>query len=172
MLLLLVRHARAGDRDPDRWADDSMRPLTNLGREIHSQMSRTLARLECSPEAMLTSPWVRAVQTAELMVEEMELDIEPVRCEALARDVTIEDIAQQVKALGNASVVALVGHAPWIEELTSMLLGGSIEGVKIDFPKSGVIGLDTDEIAPGAATLRFFLRPRHIRDLTRKKKKG
>jgi len=172
MLLLLVRHARAGDRDPDRWADDSLRPLTNLGREIHSQVSRSLARLECSPEVVLTSPWVRAVQTAELMVEEMELDLEAVRCEALARDVSIDDIAAQVKTVGDASVVALVGHAPWIEELASTLLAGSIDAVKIDFPKSGVLGLDTDEIAPGAATLRFFLRPRHIRDLNRKKKKG
>src|SRR5688500_19629610 len=97
MLLLLVRHARAGDRDPDRWADDSLRPLTNLGREIHSQVSRSLARLECSPEVVLTSPWVRAVQTAELMVEEMERELEAVRCEALAREVSIDEIVAQVQ---------------------------------------------------------------------------
>ena len=170
MLLLLVRHARATDRDPERFPDDALRPLTNLGREFHSEISRALARLDCPPEAMLTSPWVRARQTAELMIEEMELDLEPIECEALAADVDLEAIRKDVEALGHVSVVALVGHSPWMEELASILLAGTPDGILIDFPKSGVMALDADRIAPGAAALRFFLRPKHVRDLRRRKK--
>lgn len=169
MLLFLVRHARAGDRDADRWPDDRLRPLTNMGRKVHSQMSRALARLECVPDAVLTSPWVRALQTAELMVEEMEVENKAIRCEALAQDVNIDAIGQQVAALGEVKAVALVGHEPWISELASVLLARSEAALPIDFPKSGVMGLDVTEFAPGGATLRFFLRPRHIRDLKRNK---
>ncbi|HEX6645472.1 MAG TPA: histidine phosphatase family protein [Gemmatimonadales bacterium] len=170
MLLLLVRHARASERDADRWPDDSLRPLTNLGREFHSEMSRGLSRLDCPPEAVLTSPWVRARQTADLMVEEMELDLEPIECEALARDVDLEAIRKAVEELGRVSVVALVGHSPWMEELASLLLTGDPHGLLIDFPKSAVMALDTDRIGPRAAALRFFLRPKHVRDLRRRKK--
>src|SRR5690606_40778352 len=67
MLLLLTRHARAPERDTARWPDDSLRPLTNLGREFHAEMSRALARIDGTPGAVLTSPWVRARQTADLM---------------------------------------------------------------------------------------------------------
>ena len=48
MQLLLIRHARAGDQDPDRWPDDRLRPLTNLGREIHAEHG--LASLEVTDE--------------------------------------------------------------------------------------------------------------------------
>lgn len=171
MLLLLIRHARAGDRDPDRWPDDTLRPVTNVGREIHAQMSRALVRLECAPEAVLTSPWVRALQTAELMIEEMELDLEPVRCDVLARQPELATLDEQVRALGDVAAVALVGHEPWMSELASLLLTGERDKLAIDFPKSGVLGVDTQQVAPGAAALRLFLRPRYIRDLSRKKKK-
>lgn len=171
MLLLLVRHARAGERDPARWPDDELRPITNVGREIHAQMSRALDRLGCPPEAMLTSPWVRAYQTAELMVEEMALDLEPVRCEALAADVDLEAIRAQIESLGGHSTVALVGHSPWLEELAALLLSGSTEGMLIDFPKSGVMGLDVETLTPGGAALRFLWRPGQVRDLFRRKKK-
>lgn len=172
MLLLLVRHARAAERDADRWPDDSLRPLTNLGREFHAEISRALGRLGCPPEGVLASPWVRAWQTAELMIEEMELDLEPVRSDALADDVDLEAIRRDIEALGRVSVVALVGHSPWIEELASLLLTGTADGITIDFPKSGVMALDVDRVAPGAGTLRFFLRPKHVRDMRRRKKKA
>lgn len=171
MQLLLVRHARAGDRDPDRWPDDALRPLTNVGREIHAQASRALAKLEAIPDAVLTSPWVRAVQTAELMVEEMGLEREPIRCEPLAREVDVQAIAAEVASLGDVQSVALVGHEPWLGHLASVLLTRVPDAMVIDFPKSGIMGLEVSEFAPGGACLRFLLRPRHIRDLSRKKKK-
>jgi len=171
MLLLLTRHARAPERDTARWPDDSLRPLTNLGREFHAEMSRALARIDGTPGAVLTSPWVRARQTADLMIEEMGLDLQPVETDALAASVDLNAIRREIEALGRVSAVALVGHSPWIEELASLLLTGRADGMTIDFPKSGVMALDVDRIDPGAASLRFFLRPKHVRDLRRRKKK-
>ena len=77
MLLLLVRHAHAGDRDPTQWPDDSQRPLTDKGRKTHAKVSRALRNLELAPELVLTSPWLRALQTAGFKVTLIR-DVTPV----------------------------------------------------------------------------------------------
>jgi phosphohistidine phosphatase SixA len=61
---------------------------------------------------------------------------------------------------GEKSVVALVGHSPWMEELVGLLLTGAAHGLAVDFPKSGVMAIQADRIGPRAGTLRFFLRPK------------
>ena len=116
MLLLIIRHADAEERDPARWPDDTQRPLSDKGRKVHRRVSRALKRLELVPELVLTSPWVRAAQTADILVE----------------------------------------------ELGAILLGGSATSVRIDFPKSGVLGIDLAELTPAAGELRFLLRPKQL----------
>jgi phosphohistidine phosphatase SixA len=58
--------------------------------------------------------------------------------------------------------VALVGHSPWIEELAALLLTGSADGLAIDFPKSGLLGVEADRMEAKGAALRFFLRPKML----------
>ena len=58
--------------------------------------------------------------------------------------------------------MALVGHEPWLSGLASLLLTGEPHRVSIDFPKSGVIGIEADAIDAGAGMLRFFLRPKLV----------
>ena len=74
MLLLIIRHADAGDRDPAQWPDDTQRPLSDKGRKTHRRVSRALGRLELAPELVLTSPWIRAAETADILAEELKLD--------------------------------------------------------------------------------------------------
>ena len=162
MLLRLVRHAHAGDRDPSQWPDDTQRPLSDKGRKAHAKISRTLRNLELAPELLLTSPWLRAKQTAEIMHEVMLLPQPPVSCAALADDPDLAAIAAEAGPRGERTVVALVGHSPWMEELAALLLTGSDRGLKIDLPKSGVVAMDTPRLAPAAATLRFVLRPKML----------
>ena len=56
----------------------------------------------------------------------------------------------------------MVGHSPWMEELAAILLGGSASSVRMDFPKSGVMGIELDRLEPGAGELRFFVRPKMV----------
>jgi phosphohistidine phosphatase len=162
MLLLLVRHAHAGDRDPSQWPDDTQRPLTDKGLKTHAKVARTLRNLELAPELLLTSPWLRAMQTAEIVHDVMLLPQPPVATTALADDPDLARIAAEVGPRGDRSVVVLVGHSPWLEELAALLLTGSDRGMKVDFPKSGVMALDADRLAPASATLWFFLRPKML----------
>jgi phosphohistidine phosphatase SixA len=53
-----------------------------------------------------------------------------------------------------------VGHEPWTGELASLLLTGDPHRLTVDFPKSGVLGLGTEELSAGGAVLEFFLRPK------------
>ena len=160
MLLLLVRHAHAGDRDPDRWPDDRERPLNDKGRKTQRRVSRGLAKLELAPTAVLTSPWTRAAQTAEIIVSELGLPQPPVPSEALATVPDLSRLADDIGEPGNNAIVALVGHSPWIEELAALLLTGETAGLRIDYPKSGVMAIDLERPAAGAGELRFFLRPK------------
>jgi phosphohistidine phosphatase len=160
MLLLLVRHANAGARDPAQWPDDRDRPLTEKGRKVQGDVSRFLRKRNLAPSLVLTSPWVRAVQTAEILVEIAGVGQPPVACEPLADD---PDLIRLQDCLGNRSpeaAVAMVGHSPWMEDLGSVLLGGSSTSIRIDFPKSGVMGIELERLEPGAGELRFFLRPK------------
>jgi phosphohistidine phosphatase len=162
MLLLLVRHAHAGDRDPAQWPDDRDRPLTDKGRKTQTRMARALRELGLIPEALLASPWTRATQTAEILDRELALGRSPVPSPALATDPDLDQLAGDIASSGATGTVALVGHSPWMEELGALLLTGATDGVAIDFPKSGVLGLEIDQLAPGRAVLRFFLRPKMV----------
>jgi phosphohistidine phosphatase len=163
MLLLLNRHANAGERDPAQWPDDRDRPITDKGRKVQRDVSRTLRKLDLTPNLVLTSPWLRAAQTAEILVEAAHVAQPAVPCEPLAQDPDLIRLAEYVGEQPGDAIVAMVGHSPWMEELGSLLLAGSTTHLNIDFPKSGVLAMDLQSLEPGAGSLRFFLRPRMAR---------
>jgi phosphohistidine phosphatase len=163
MLILIVRHAQAGEHDPTKYPDDTDRPLTRRGKEIHAQVSRKLARRGLVPEAILTSPWKRAWQTAEIMAEEFSSKknkLKPKAAPSLAQDPDLDAIRAELEGIGEINSVALVGHEPWLSELASLLLTGEQHRLSIDFPKSGVVGIETGTLEHGAGMLRFVLRPK------------
>ena len=160
MLLLLNRHANAGNRDPSQWPDDRNRPLTDKGRKVQRDVSRFLRKRDLTPTIVLTSPWTRAMQTAEILVEVARVGQPPVPCPPLAEDPDLIRLQDYVGEQAGAAIVAMVGHSPWMEDLASLLLAGSGNGVRIDFPKIGVLGIEVDRLEPGAGELRLFLRPK------------
>lgn len=162
MLLLLIRHADAGSRDPDRWPDDRARPLTDKGRKTQRKVSRALGKLELVPTLVLASPWVRAAETAEILVRELGLASPAIPCEPLAAVPDFSRLADDIGEPASGAIVALVGHSPWMEELTALLLADSATGLRVDFPKSGVMGINLARLEPGAGELRFFLRPKMV----------
>lgn len=162
MLLLLVRHAHAGDRDPSQWPDDRDRPLTDKGRKVQAGVGRFLRKRGYAPTLVLTSPWLRARQTADILVEAARVGQPPVACEPLADDPDLTRLQEGVGEQAPDATVALVGHSPWMEELAAILLGGSPTSIRVDFPKSGTMGIELDRLESGAGALRFFLRPKMV----------
>jgi phosphohistidine phosphatase len=160
MLLLLIRHAIAAEQDPEKYPDDSLRPLLTKGRRIQRRMSRRLRKEGLAPDRVFSSPWKRAWQTARIVAEEAGIGRQQrFPCPALAEPPDLSALAAEIGPVLEDERIALVGHEPWIGALGVLLLAGSPGAFSVDFPKSGVLGIQASLIEAGVGDLQFFWRP-------------
>ena len=161
MDLYIVRHAAAYGRDPDRWPDDSRRPLTPEGEEEFRLAARGLARIASRADAVLSSPYQRAWQTAQIL---SELDSWPTPEPSPVLEPTLPPQKAALALEDYAGTVAVVGHRPGLHELAAYLLTGKGDGLEIGLEKGGVacIGFDGAP-ASGVGELRWLLTPEALR---------
>ncbi|MGH2355693.1 MAG: SixA phosphatase family protein [Chloroflexota bacterium] len=163
MLLYLVRHAIAFGRDPQVWPDDRERPLTPRGMKRFRRAARGLRRLVPAVDLALSSPYVRAWQTAELLQMAAAWPA-PVACEALEAGHPPADVLSALQPHATAGAVALVGHEPGMHELASFLLIGDASRAYVEFKKGGVACFRLENgLDPGAADLLWVAPPRLLR---------
>lgn len=163
MDLYLVRHAIAFNPDESQWPDDSQRPLTPEGEKRFMQAAKGLGRLVRSVDVVLSSPWVRAWRTGELLAEGAGWP-KPTRCEALESGRAPAEVLQALQPFTSSAAVALVGHEPSMHELASYLLTADTGHVQLEFRKGGLARLEMgDSLRPGAARLRWLLAPKVLR---------
>jgi phosphohistidine phosphatase len=155
--LYVVRHAAAAQRDPDRWPDDSKRPLTSEGEREFRLAARGLARIVSPVDAILSSPYQRAWRTAEIL---SELDSWPAPESSPVLEPTLPPEKAALALEDLAGSVAVVGHRPGLHEFAAYLLTGRADGLEIELEKGGVacIGFDASP-APGTGKLRWLLTP-------------
>jgi phosphohistidine phosphatase len=152
--LYLVRHGQAGD--PDEWkGPDDSRPLSGKGRRKFRDTARALAKLGDRVELLCTSPLVRAVQTAELLAAELDLE-DVVVLEELRPEVPVQRLLERVGSLDSGRV-ALVGHDPQISGTVAAL--GRIEPALVDFPKGAIVRVDVEDVGARSARPRWWLEP-------------
>jgi phosphohistidine phosphatase len=160
--LYLVRHAIAEERG-DEWSDDAKRPLTSSGMSRMKKAVRGLKRLDVSIEVILSSPLVRARQTAEILSAGLDPNPTIVNLESLAPGGTHTALIADLQKHARKCRIALVGHEPSIGELAARLIGSRHA---IAFKKGAICRIDLDEIPPsGPGDLRWFLTPRILRGL-------
>lgn len=160
MHLLLIRHAQAATQDAEAYPDDSLRPLVPKGRKVQRRMSRLLVKRGIRPSRIFSSPWKRAWQTAGVLADETGAGRKRrLPCEALAAPPDLAELAIGVGEIGADETIALVGHEPWMSGLAALLLGASTTALAIDFPKSGVMGIEAEALVAGGGRLEFFLVP-------------
>lgn len=161
--LLLVRHAIAADRGPE-FPDDRLRPLTPAGTARWRKAVAGLRALQVEVDLVLTSPLVRARETADLLAAGLEGKPAVEETAALAPGAEAAAITQVIARIGRRHRrLALVGHEPDLGELAARLLRarGALE-----FKKGAVCRIDVDVATPGGpGTLRWFLPPRVLRKL-------
>jgi phosphohistidine phosphatase len=161
MELFVVRHAIAEVAAPGQ--DDATRELTDEGVRKLRQVVKGLRRLDVDFDRVLTSPWARAVRTADLLAP--LCDAPPVTTELLTRPPSAELLALLAE---HAGTTAIVGHEPWLGELVAWLaFGDSRHGEALQLKKSGVVWLDGSAV-PGGMTLRALIPPRLLRELARR----
>jgi phosphohistidine phosphatase len=159
MNLYLIRHAQAEVAEPGQ--PDADRKLTLKGLEQAKTLRKTLAHLEVSLDVVFTSPWRRARQTAsalEPVADHLEvLDL----LAAAPRQALVKRVNEMAAAHGS---VALVGHQPWMSELTSVLLTGKPDHASsFEYRKCALYAL---EFMPAQCFLRFVLPSGVLKRLT------
>ncbi len=166
MRLILMRHGEAGDSDPQRWPDDRDRPLTEAGRGEHRAVASALRRMGLVFDRLLSSPLVRARQTAQITAEVYGVrDVE--LTDALGDRATPEALLTQLRPLArDHEAVLCVGHEPFLPRMAGLLIAGS-DRARIEMRKSGVLGVEcAGAPGPGTCTLLFHFRPDDLARLT------
>lgn len=152
--LYLVRHADAGDSA--LWTgDDRERPLSKKGRRQAKALARTLKDLGLRVDALISSPLIRAAQTAKPIAK--ATGVEVLTDERLGYAFGKQELADLVAGLGaDAQRVVLVGHDPGFTDVASLLAGTDISMAKGALAR---IDLADREVRAGAGDLRWLLPP-------------
>lgn len=164
MELYLLRHAIAVERGTPGYDADHLRPLTDEGRVRMKQAAAGMAAMELKFDVILTSPYVRAHQTAEIVAtalgQERKLRDDP----TLQADRSPQEfMARLAGKLAEHDRILAVGHEPFLSSLATLLLGLP-GGAALVMKKGGLCKLVVARIKPRpAAQLEWLLAPRQMR---------
>jgi phosphohistidine phosphatase len=147
--LWLLRH---GDAEPHGVRPDAERRLTERGEAQSRAAGAALAALGVSFDAVLTSPRVRARDTARLAAE--PLGVEPIDHEPLSGGFDREDALALIAGYDAEAKLLLVGHEPDLSQLVHDFTGG-----RVDMKKGGLAAV---RVARAAGELFLLLRPREL----------
>ena len=154
MLLYIIRHAWAEERDERRYPDDNLRPLTGEGGKRFRKLVRGLADRGFMPGEIATSPLLRCRQTAEAIAELVPSRPRVTVVDALAPGSNL-DVLLEWTSLRTPSDVAWVGHAPDVSHLTAALIGDALAAIR--FGKGAVAAVEFDRPpATGQGELKWL----------------
>jgi phosphohistidine phosphatase len=170
MRIVLFRHAPAEPRDPERWSDDLLRPLTSRGEVRARRAVRGIVMLEPGLRRVLTSPAIRALKTAEILAGELTTPTKVQELPSLAPGGSWRETLRALAREPINTVVALVGHEPDLSELASALQFGAPAAVPLR--KAGACAIEMEALEPAAGQLRWFLGPGALRSLAKKRSKA
>jgi phosphohistidine phosphatase len=164
MELYLLRHGLAVERGTTGFEDDATRPLTPKGRRQLRKISAAIKQMDLRVELVLSSPLLRAKQTAEIVAAELKLKKRLKFSKALAPGGDATVLCRQLGRVKPApEKVLLVGHEPDLSRLISRLVTGGLQ-LQLDFKKGGLCKLDAEKLKAGkCATLAWLLTPKQIR---------
>lgn len=161
--LYLVRHAVAAERGP-KYPDDRLRPLTPAGTRKFARSVPGLIQLDVIVDFVLTSPLVRARDTAMLLAAGLRPKPAVSEVDSLAPGGRPQEIAEAIKThTKKYRRLALVGHEPDLGELAARLLGAR---GNVEFRKGAICLIETDGATPtGPGTLKWMMTPKALRAL-------
>jgi len=151
--LCLLRHAHAGD--PMKWTgSDDLRPLTEKGRLQSERLGLFLAVTGSGPDAILSSPLTRAVETARLVAAPFGLRVDVV--DELGGPLDLEVLERLLRSAGDPRRPLLVGHDPDFSMLAAEMAGVS----ELPMRKATLVRIDVMRpLQPGQGVLRWLLTP-------------
>jgi phosphohistidine phosphatase len=163
MNLYILRHGIAVDHGTPGYENDADRPLTPEGERKLERIAEAMDRMDLDLDLILTSPFVRARQTAEGVAEVLKLRKKVELTDTLTpggdSQKLIELIAHHQPEVDK---VALVGHEPYLSGLISLLVAGK-EGFGVVMKKGGLCKLAVDSLKHGrCAEIAWLLTPKQM----------
>jgi phosphohistidine phosphatase len=153
MILYFLRHAEAEDRGP---SGDASRSLTQLGLQRSRQVGVAFSSLQLPVDTILTSPLLRAMQTAEQVATVLQV---PVANEsALGGQFAIEDLRRICHEHAQVKSLMLVGHEPDFSYVVGKLIGDA----RLEMKKGAVACVEATGIGPRTGVLRWLMTGRQM----------
>jgi len=144
MELYLVRHGIAEDHSPS--GRDQDRRLTEEGRDKLRKVLKRAASAGVEPALIISSPYKRAVETAELAAAELDYKGEILRVGSLAPDSSPPSVWSEIREHRDEPSILLAGHEPLFSSTVAWLLGSTRE--MVDFRKAALIRIDVHSFGP------------------------
>lgn len=158
MLLYLLRHAEAVDREEEQ--PDADRVLTEKGIGQARRVGKFCVREGIIPDLVLTSPFSRARATANIVADELDVDVQVEMF--LSAGMNPDTALEELQAWCRFASVMIVGHEPDFSHLCGVLLGIQKSG-GIWLRKASLTGIEIPRMAPGCGELHFSLPVRLMR---------
>ncbi len=151
--LHFLRHAHAGD--PEAWVgDDAARPLSDKGEKQAERLGSFLAGVGFKPDAVISSPKLRAAQTAEIVAKHLGIPIS--FDDRLAGAFEVETLETLLRDAGDPVRPVVVGHDPDFSDVLAELSGAS----QLPMPKGALARIDIERpLRAGGGTLHWLVPP-------------
>jgi phosphohistidine phosphatase len=166
MNLYILRHAKAVRRGTPGCQSDSDRPLTPGGERRMRRIAEGMRAFGLAFDLILTSPYVRAARTAEILAAVFKARRKLAVLPSLAADADPRELVGEFnKNYRSRRNVVLVGHEPYLSRLIAMLTTGGLN-LEMDFKKAGLCKLSVKSLRYGkCASLAWLLTPRQLEAL-------
>lgn len=158
MILYFLRHGLAGDKT--KWqSDDRLRPLTQEGNASMIHTAERIEALNLGLDLIISSPLVRAYQTAEIVARRLAMMDKLVQDERLAPGVGFQGLAGILEGHFEDTIM-LVGHEPDFSGMLTTLIGGG----KLVLQKGGLARVDLTSNEPLLGKLVWLLPREFLAD--------
>ncbi|HXR33081.1 MAG TPA: phosphohistidine phosphatase SixA [Verrucomicrobiae bacterium] len=162
MQLYIVRHGIAIDREDPQCPPDPERFLTDEGMEKTKQVAKGVAEIGAVPDLMLSSPYLRAVQTAEIFCSTLEYNKQKIRkTDLLLPGADPMQLFRELAREKQASAVFIFGHAPHLDDLIATAIGSKQHVTALK--KAGVALVELRRMVPPSGELVWLATPKLLR---------
>lgn len=155
MRCYFLRHGIAVD--PESWSgNDFDRPLTRDGRDRMESEAKAIERLGLDLECIVTSPLLRARQTAEVVAKRLDIESKLIEDQRLAGGFDLERLGAILTAHAATESIMLVGHEPSM----SVTIGRAIGNASVELKKAALAGVELRDATATAGTLICLIPPK------------
>ncbi len=157
MQLYIMRHGIADEGQPGQ--SDSERALTADGKKKLRDVLKLARAVRVDPTLILTSPYRRALETAQMAADVLGYKGDIVRSDTLIPAAKPESVWDELRLHGDETQVLLAGHDPLFSYLTGYLL--RCPNLQIDFKKGAIVRIDLERfVAEPRGVLKWMLVPK------------